>query len=137
MKRNLILATVLAAAGASAAGLAMAAGTSTTEGKAQTELQLFQSAKVNLDAASQIALREVPGALAGIGFNDEDGRGVWEARVLGAGNQPSIVKIDADNGAVLDKGPASQFAEDDDHEDDHGNGDSDEGDNDNDETEES
>ena len=86
---------------------------------------------MKLDEAGKIALREVPGTLAAIGFNDENGKGVYEAMVIGADGQPSIVKIDADTGAVLGKGLAAYF---DDEDDDHENG-GDDGDHDGEENE--
>ncbi|KEO55035.1 PepSY domain-containing protein [Thioclava pacifica] len=119
MQRKLILATVMTAIGISGASLAMAAGTNTGNSPAMTEAQMFQAAKVKLDEAGKIALREVPGTLAAIGFNDENGKGVYEAMVIGADGQPSIVKIDADTGAVLGKGLAANF---DDEDGDHENG---------------
>jgi len=106
MKRKLILTGVLTALSISGASLAMA---ESGDNASLTELQMFQSAKVSLDKAAQIALKEVPGALSSIGFNDENGQGVYQAMIVGADGQLSIVKIDADTGAVLGKGLASNF----------------------------
>lgn len=108
MQRKLIIATVLAAIGVS--GAAMAAGKTNS---AATEAQMFQSAKVKLDQAGQIALKQVPGTLAAIGFNDENGKGVYEAMVVDAKGQATIVKIDADSGAVLGSMLASNSDEED------------------------
>lgn len=126
MKRQLILTTVLTAMSISGAGLAMAAS---GENAGMTESQMFQAAKVSLDQATQITLKEVPGALSAIGFNDENGKGVYEAMIVGANGQASIVKIDADTGAVLGKGLASNFDDEDDDADhaDRESGESDEG----------
>lgn len=133
MKLNLILATVLTTVGNSSAGLAMAAGTGTEGTTVMSEAQMFQAAKVTLDQASQIALKEVPGTLAAIGFNDENGKGVYEAMIVGADGQPSIVKIEADSGAVVGKGLASYFDDESDgnHEGDagHDNGEHEDGEN--------
>lgn len=119
MQRKLILASVMTAIGISGASLALAAGNNAGNSTAMTEAQMFQAAKVKLDEAGKIALREVQGTLAAIGFNDENGKGVYEAMVIGADGQPSIVKIDADTGAVLGKWLAANF---DDEDGDHENG---------------
>ncbi|GAB4387330.1 PepSY domain-containing protein [Albidovulum sp.] len=124
MKRNLILATMLTAVSVSAAGLAANAATTATNNGGMTEEQMFQAAKVKMDQASQIALKEAPGTLSAIGFNDENGKGVWEAMVIGADGKASIVKIDADSGAVLGKGLAANF-DDEDGEQGHGDQDGD------------
>lgn len=113
MQRRLIVATVLTAIGVSSAGIAMAAGSETAGETGNSEIQMFQAAKVTLDQASQIAMKEVPGRLIALGFNDENGKGVYEATILGADGQASIVKIDADSGAVLGKGLAGYFDDED------------------------
>lgn len=113
MQRKLILATVLTAIGITGASHVLASGNKTGGSQAMTEAQMFQAAKVKLEDAAKIALREVPGTLAAIGFNDENGKGVYEAMVIGADGQPSIVKIDADTGAVLGKGLAANFDDED------------------------
>ncbi len=115
MKRTLILATVLTAIGISGAGLAMAANGGAGGGATMTEAQMFRAASVTLDEAGKIALREAPGALAAIGFEDEDGKGVYEAMVFDADGRAMIVMIDADSGAVLAKGLASAFDDEEDH----------------------
>jgi len=71
------------------------------------EGQMFLKAKVSLQSASNIAIKQVPGTLSSIGFNDENGKGVYEAIVVAADGQSSIVKIDANSGDVLSKGKAS------------------------------
>jgi len=106
MKRHTILLTVTTALGLSAAGVALANQTETVD-STQTEARMFQAAKISLKGASSIALKEVPGTLSAIGFNDENGRGIYEAIVVTADGSTSIVKIDANSGAVLGKGLAS------------------------------
>ncbi len=61
-------------------------------------------AKVTLAGAGELALKEHPGSLAGIGFNDENGRGVYEARVPGALGQTWIIKLDAETSETLAMG---------------------------------
>ncbi len=112
MKRNLTIATILTAAGLSAAGMAYAAGTGAqagAQGSGMTEAQMFQNAKISLQQATDIAKKELPGTLQSIGFNDENGKGMYEATVIDASGAASIVKIDADTGAVLGKGLASSM----------------------------
>lgn len=78
---------------------------------AQSEAQMFAAAKLSLNQASDIALKEIPGKLAAVGFNDENGKGVYEATIHTADGQMSIVRIDANTGAILGKGLASVMDE--------------------------
>lgn len=107
MQHKLILVIVLTAVGISGASIASAQTTGENNASDVPQEQLFLAATVTLDQATQIALKEVPGKLAAIGFNDENGMGVYEATVVGANGQASIVKIDAGTGTVLAKGLAS------------------------------
>ncbi len=75
MKCNLILATMLTAVGISAAGLAANAGTTTAGNGGMTEEQMFRAAKVKLDQASQIALKEAPGNPLGDRLQRRDRQG--------------------------------------------------------------
>tara|TARA_R110002124_G_scaffold67294_4_gene182837 strand:+ start:529 stop:921 length:393 start_codon:yes stop_codon:yes gene_type:complete len=104
MKRiALIMVTV---SGLAAAPLAAVAQSDTAK-TGPTEAQMFLKAKVSLQKATDIALKEIPGTLSGIGFNDENGKGLYEAHIVAADGQSSTIKIDADTGAVLSKGLAS------------------------------
>lgn len=123
MQRKLIVTSMIAAIGFSAAGVASAQSNGTNNAADVPQEQLFMAAKVTLDQATQIALKEVPGTLSAIGFNDENGVGVYEAMIVGADGKSSIVKINAETGAVLGKGLASLM-------DDEGDGGNDEGGND-------
>lgn len=108
MKRSIITLTTIAALGLSAASPVLAQQSDNdTTANGQTEAQMFQAAAVSLQQATDIAMKEVPGMLAGIGFNDENSVGVYEAVIVGADGAESIVKIDANTGAVLGKGLAS------------------------------
>lgn len=120
MQRKLIITPLLAAIGISGASMAVAESHTENIANDVPQEQLFMAAKVTLDGATQIALKEVPGTLSAIGFNDENGMGVYEAVIVGADGQSSIVKIDANTGAVLGKGLAANF---DDEDGDHENGD--------------
>jgi len=107
MQRKLIIATVLTAIGVSGANVTMAESNTENDAADVPQEQLFMAATVSLDQASQIALKEVPGTLAAIGFNDENGQGIYEAIVVTADGQSYIIKIDANSGAVLGMGLAS------------------------------
>jgi len=109
MQRKLIIATVLTAIGISGANVALAQDNGENQAADVPQEQLFLAATVSLDQASQIALKEVPGTLAAIGYNDENGQGLYEASVIGADGQTSIVKIDANTGAVLVSGLESMM----------------------------
>lgn len=71
------------------------------------EAQMALAAQVSLQQAGDLALAQHAGQLAAIGFNDENGRGVYEAVVVGADGQSWIVKLDANSGDVLGQGLAS------------------------------
>ena len=62
---------------------------------------MFSSAPIKLDQAGQIALKAAPGELAAIGFNDENGIGVYEASVVAKDGTVTVLKIDARSGKVL------------------------------------
>ncbi|WP_413207727.1 PepSY domain-containing protein [Rhodospirillum sp. A1_3_36] len=70
----------------------------------RAEAQMFQSATLSLEQAGQSALKVHAGDLAAVAFNDEDGRGVYEATVVGADGEPWTVKVDAKSGDVLASG---------------------------------
>lgn len=76
----------------------------TDQTDAQSEATLMGQAKITLASASEMALKVHTGTVAGIGFNDENGRGIYEAQVLDAAGQTWIVKIDAVTGETLATG---------------------------------
>lgn len=119
MKRKIVFATVLAAISMSGVGLASAQTVNASEAPPMTQEQMFSAAKLSIEDATKVALKEVPGNLMEISFNDENGVAVYEAKIVGADGQASIVKIDAMSGAVLGKGLAANF---DDEEDANENG---------------
>ena len=111
MQSKLFMATVLTVTGIVFTGTAYAEGAAENDAGEAAQYRMFLAANVNLERASQIALTEVPGALAEIGFNDVDGRGVYEALVVSADGQASIVLIDANSGDVLGAGLASAMSD--------------------------
>lgn len=117
MKRKLVLATVLTTMGISGAGFALAETKNASEASDQAEVQMFQAAKLDLNGASQKALAAQPGKLMEIGFNDENGKGVWEATILDTKGTAMVLQLDANSGAVLASGPESKFEADGDHQD--------------------
>lgn len=104
-----ILATSLALSGASFAYANEAKGSIDTSMKA--EIQLFQAAKISLAKAGEVATGAVPGQLASVGFNDENGTGVYEAVVIAKDGTVSMVKVDATSGALLAKGPVASMGD--------------------------
>lgn len=72
-----------------------------------TDAQMARAANLSLQEASDLALAQHPGELAAIGYSDEDGRGAFEATVIGADGRPWLVKLDANTGEVLGQGLAS------------------------------
>lgn len=104
MKTKVLLVSTLALLGVTAAGAALASNHASES--ASTEIHLLKTAKVSLDQAGRTALGAVPGTLMDVGFNDENGKGVYEATVLDAKGQLRRVKVDAMNGQVLAQGMA-------------------------------
>ena len=76
------------------------------------EAQMFQHAGISLQQAGQSAIQQHQGALAAVSFNDEDGRGIYEATVVGTDGHPWTVKIDAANGHVLASGATAMMGND-------------------------
>lgn len=110
MKTKVLLVSTLALLGVTAAGAALASNHASESNhayeSASTEIQLLKTAKVSLDQAGRTALGAVPGTLMDVGFNDENGKGVYEATVLDAKGQLHRVKVDAMSGQVLAQGMA-------------------------------
>lgn len=94
------------AAAAVFASVPFAASAETADGTA-SETRMAMAAKISLAQAQDIALAQHSGTLAAIGFNDENGRGVYEATVIGTDGQGWLVKLDADTGAILGQGLAA------------------------------
>ncbi len=76
------------------------------------EVALFQSAKIDVQAAEKAALEIHAGKLAGVQFGDEDGTGVFDALVIDADGTPWLVKMDAMTGKVLAQGKAAVMGDD-------------------------
>ena len=80
----------------------------------QSELDMFRSASLTIQQASDAALQAHAGTLAAVAFGDENGRAAYEAVVIGGDGQPWTVLIDAKTGEVFASAPSSSM---DDHED--------------------
>lgn len=74
---------------------------------AKAEAALMAQAKITLAGAGDMAVKLHPGTLAEIGFNDENGQGVYEAHVVDGTGKTWIVKIDAVSGDTLAMGDAT------------------------------
>ncbi|MEC3862080.1 PepSY domain-containing protein [Mesobacterium sp. TK19101] len=88
----------------------------------QSELDMFRSASLTIQQASDAALQAHAGTLAAVAFGDENGRAAYEAVVIGGDGQPWTVLIDANTGNVFASALSSSM---DDH-DDEGDGPDDE-----------
>lgn len=85
------------------------------ETMSQSELQMFNSAKLSLQQAGDAALAAQQGKLAEVSFDDElKDRAAYEAVVIAADGQAWTVMIDANSGEVFAKALSSDM--DDDHE---------------------
>lgn len=104
MKRKTLVITT-AALLATMPLMASAAGMDDTELGADARVAM--ATNLSLQEASDRALAQHAGRLAAIGFNDENGRSVFEAMIIGADGKPWLVKIDANTGEVLGQGLAS------------------------------
>lgn len=89
------------------AALAPFAGSAETS--ASQEAALMAGAKVTMSQAGDLALKAHPGTLAEVGFNDENGKGIYEAHITDGSGQAYTVKIDAMSGEVLASGQATQM----------------------------
>lgn len=85
------------------------------ETMSQSELQMFNSAKLSLQQAGDAALAAQQGKLAEVSFDDEQkDRAAYEAVVISADGQSWTVMVDANSGEVFAKALSSDM--DDDHE---------------------
>lgn len=108
MKRKLVLAAALAGIALPAVGVVQA----NAQGNSPTsEAQMALAAPVKLDQAGQIALKAAPGTLAQIGFNNENGAGVFDASVIAADGTVTKVKVDAQSGKVLGTAQATTLGD--------------------------
>jgi hypothetical protein len=67
----------------------------------QSELDMFRTASLSIQQASDVALQAHAGTLAAVAFGDENGRAAYEALVIGGDGQPWTVLIDAKTGEVF------------------------------------
>ena len=63
----------------------------------------MNQASVSMEQAITIALAEVPGKVTESEIEKEDGALVWEIEVLGSDNNEYELKIDANDGRVIEK----------------------------------
>ena len=103
MKKSALLVT-------SAIASLIVAGASLTAFSSQTDQEddannpeLVSQAAVSMEQAITIALAEVPGKVTESEIEEEDGTLVWEVEVLGSDNNEYELKIDANDGRVLEK----------------------------------
>ncbi|WP_102226706.1 PepSY domain-containing protein [Acidimangrovimonas sediminis] len=117
MKRNLILAAALAGIALPALGIVSATAQSVPQpaNRQVAEAQMAVAAPVTLSQAGGIALKAAPGTLAAIGFNDENGKGVYEASVVRDAGKVTLVKVDAESGKVMSTTQATAIGNDHEH----------------------
>ncbi len=82
----------------------MAAAQTASTDPTDSQSLLFQQANVNMAQAGELALAQHAGALVSVGFNDQDGQGVWEVAIAGADGKTWIVTLDAQSGQILGQG---------------------------------
>lgn len=104
MKKSFTLAALMAII-----GLAGANSASADDNAAQA--QAFKSAKITMQAATDIALKEVSGDLSGISFDIEKGQSVYEATVVTTDGITHEILINADTGAILMSGVESMMGD--------------------------
>jgi len=114
-KGRLILVSAVVLTSLSGAAAMAASGTAGAQsGEMQpgmTDAQLSQAATLSFDQARVVAMKHLSGKLIALGLNDENGQPVYEASVLGANGQTSIIKIDGATGDVLGQGLAANFGD--------------------------
>jgi len=94
MKKSFTLAALMAIVG-------LAGATSASAEKAGEDAAAFKNAAITMQAATDIAKKEVAGDLSGIAFNVENGQNVYEASIVAADGTTHVVLINADTGAIL------------------------------------
>lgn len=77
----------------------------------RTELEMFRSASLTLQQAGETALKAHAGTLSSVSFGDENGRGAYEAIVIGSDGEPWTVLIDAKTGEVFASEKSSAMKE--------------------------
>ena len=84
MKKSLTLAALVTAAGFFGANSAAAEN-------AAMDAQAFQNAAISMQAATDIAMKEVAGTLGGIAFSVENGQSIYEATIFTAEGASYVV----------------------------------------------
>ncbi|MFZ1727501.1 MAG: PepSY domain-containing protein [Albidovulum sp.] len=104
MKRNFVLTTVVMAIGLVTPGVTFAH--SHKEHSGMTEQQLLENVKISKEQATEIATTQFGGTPSSIDLTDENGKMMYEAKMIGRNGGAYMVKIDAQTGAILGKGLA-------------------------------
>ena len=97
MKKSFTLAALMAIVG-------LAGATSASAEKAGEDAQAFKNAAITMQAATDIAKKEVAGDLSGIEFSVDNGQNVYEASIVTVDGATHVVLINADTGAILMSG---------------------------------
>ncbi|KAB2347930.1 PepSY domain-containing protein [Actinomadura rudentiformis] len=98
-----LLVTVLAGGVIAAGGTATAFAASGDDDRAEqaAEVKAVQTAKISASDAAGIALRTVPGHVASVDFDDDQGKAAWEVEVIGKDGTTRELSVDTANGKVL------------------------------------
>ena len=89
--------------------------TASAEAFSQSELAMFNSAKLTVQQAGDAALQSHAGKLATVTFGDEDGRAAYEAVVVSSDGQPWTVLVDVKTGEVFASALSSSMEDHADH----------------------
>ncbi|MER8154420.1 PepSY domain-containing protein [Streptomyces sp. NPDC094472] len=102
MKRNVVIASVTAAALLTGGTAVAVAGTQSSSPAARSASPAAQSTGMSLTEAANAALKAVPGTLDSLD-RDHGARTTWDAEILGKDGKWHEVTLDASNGKVLNQ----------------------------------
>ncbi|MFG2006688.1 PepSY domain-containing protein [Spirillospora sp. NPDC048911] len=109
-----LLVTVLAGGVivAGGAATAFAANDGDDDRAEQTaEVTAVRAAKISASGAAGIALRAVPGHVAAVDLDDDQGKAAWDVEVIGKDGKERALSVDAATGKVLSNTPDDEGAD--------------------------
>jgi uncharacterized membrane protein YkoI len=108
MKKNMILAGALLAAGVSAAGIGAALADNHGSKNEAAEIQSLMGAKITAVQAAQAAEAKAGGKVASVSFEGENGTPFYEVEVVMPDGKQQDVSVDATSGEVTKMAAAQE-----------------------------
>lgn len=108
MKKNMILASALIAAGVSATGIGVALADNHGSKNEAAEIQSLMGAKITVVQAAQAAEAKAGGKAASVSFEGENGKPFYEVEIVTADGMQQDVSVDATSGEVTKMAAAQE-----------------------------